>query len=324
MTQASDKFNARPQQLRIAPESDALDRHEQHQRELDEWETKRSGVKPVRADIPAPYVTPEQYTAYWGQFDRLMNEIGGGWLNDYGARVWQRIEALGEKVTPEAVDTILTEMSDDLVQDWVGTTDQPGALTRLVLAGMAAGDQALQNGSNPKPTRAIIEVDWNLLSQEAIDYARQYAYDLIKGINQTTTDSIRNAITDWMKAGAPQADLTKALSGIVQDPNRAALIAQTESTRVYNEGARKRWSAAGIRKVRWQTVQDAHVCPICSGLHNREGALDEGVYSTREGAYLTPPGHPGCRCFTKPVIDAPTQEAIDAEAADLLAQLEGK
>lgn len=275
----------------------------------------------LRADIPEPFVTPQQYTAYWGQFDSLMKEIGGDWLTDYSARVWKRIEALGVSVTPQAVERILAEMSDDLVQNWVGTSDQPGALTRLVLAGMAAGDQALQAGRNPAPSRAIIEIDWNLLSQEALDYAREYAYDLIKGINQTTTASIRDAIAAWVKAGASQSELTKALSGIVQDPNRAALIAQTESTRVYNEGARKRWSAAGIERVRWQTVQDANVCPICSGLHNQEGGLREGVYSPRERAFLTPPAHPGCRCFTKPVINALTQDAIDAEAADLLAQM---
>lgn len=277
--------------------------------------------KLIRADIPAPFVTPQQYTAYWGQYDGLMQEIGAEWLNQYSAEAWKRIKALGDQITPEAVDRILSEMSDDLVQNWVGSSDKPGALTRLVLAGMAAGDQALQQGTNPKPTRAIIEVDWNLLSQEALDYARKYAYDLIKGINKTTTDSIRTAIAEWVKLGAAQSELTKTLSGIVQDPNRAALIAQTESTRVYNEGARKRWSAAGITRVRWQTVRDANVCPVCGGLHNREGALNEGVFSTREQAYLTPPAHPGCRCFTKPVISASTQDAIDAEAADLLAQM---
>ena len=252
-----------------------------------------------------------------------MQQVGRDWMNTYGDAVLKRIKALGADVTNAEIERVLSDLSDELVSTWVGTDKAPGALTQIVLAGMAAGDQALQAGKNPAPSRAIIEVDWNLLSQEALDYAREYAYDLIKGINATTTDSIRKAITEWMQTGAPQQELAAALETIVKDPSRAALIAQTESTRVYNEGARKRWSAAGIRKVRWQTVNDAHVCPICSGLHNREGALDEGVYSTREGAYLSPPAHPGCRCFTKPVIDAPTQDAIDTEAADLLAQLGG-
>jgi hypothetical protein len=41
----------------------------------------------------------------------------------------------------------------------------------------------------------------------------------------------------------------------------------------------------------WMTEQDDLVCPICEPMDGEEIDLGSG-----------PPAHPGCRCYSKPVV----------------------
>lgn len=262
----------------------------------------RSAQSKKKDDADA--VTPEEFLAYWRAFDELREQIGDTWLDSYMSRVHDRLR---KRLRPGGlvqadVDAALNEFDEELVADWIGTLDDPGPLLKLMLAGMGVGNEALQRAVALKPPTKAITIDWNLQSQEAIVFSRRYAFDLISRVNQTTRNAVAASLNDWLLAGEPLDSLTGRLNTIFNDPRRAELIAQTESTRAYHEGARQRWQQAGVRRAKFQTVRDVHVCPICAPLHNTVVDLDAG-WEDGKGGRKRPPMHPGCRCFARPVLD---------------------
>lgn len=255
----------------------------------------------ARARMTAREATPDEFTAFWKSYDALMPEIGETWLREYMAQALQRI---GTMDTPNDIQiaSVLSALENDLVDAWTGTDAAPGALTKLVLAGMAAGNEALARDRSINPKRALdVTVDWTLLSKQALEFARQYCYSLIRRLNDTTLQLVREAVATWMQSGEPMDTLRAALTVLFEDENRARLIAQTETTRVYNEGAFERWREAGVTRAKWQTVRDGAVCPVCEPLHNSVGTLSGGWRSS--AGDVKPPAHPGCRCFSRPVLE---------------------
>ena len=270
------------------------------------------------------FATPEQYLAYWSNYDALVAELGNDWLEGYMQEVMAKLLTTNGSFVVERAASILEQMRSRLVSEWVGTEQEPGSLARLMLAGMAAGQTALERDRSidpAKPAKAVtLDVDWKLMSTQARDFIRNYAFSLIKQINSTTVDQLRRAVSAWIESGEPLDNLKQAISQIFGDQQRAALIAQTETTRAYNEGANQRWREAGVTKAKWQTVRDKHVCPICASLHNKEGSVSEGWQSAK--GLIKPPAHPGCRCFARPVLDDTEPMDFEAQAADVMARLE--
>ena len=78
--------------------------------------------------------------------------------------------------------------------------------------------------------------------------------------------------------------------------DRARVIAQTETTRVFAESRRLLFKQAGLKRIRWRTANDELVCPICAPLNGKTGRLD-GVNHPREGRSYLPPAHVNCRCW---------------------------
>ena len=248
--------------------------------------------------------TPREILRYWRRYDQLVSSIGNVWLSDYMRRAWDVLQnQYPDQLDAGVVSETLTALHEDIVSQWVGTPDQPGALAKVVLAGMAAGNEALR-GKNPDPNKADenplnLEIDWALMPQEAYDFVKQYAFKLIRGIDATTTAQVQTALSDWLARSGTLDELTDELETIFNNPDRAHLIAQTESTRAYYEGSRYRWEQAGVSKGTWRTVRDALVCPICAPLNGIESTFEAGWGD--QG--IQPPAHPGCRCFVRPVVD---------------------
>jgi SPP1 gp7 family putative phage head morphogenesis protein len=162
----------------------------------------------------------------------------------------------------------------------------------IYLQGVDGGVEAL-----PAPVRVL--ANWDGINVSALEFAKTYRYQWIKGITDTTRQQTQKAITDWIASGAPLDSLELALEktfGVV----RAKMIAQTESTRVFALGNQQAWESTElVEQVVWQTVVDDRVCPICGPLHGTHiGIGDTDAY---------PPQHIGCRCYTLPVV---SEEAL--------------
>lgn len=139
---------------------------------------------------------------------------------------------------------------------------------------------------------------FDVVNQDAVDWADKHAAELIEGISETSREAINNAIADALETG----DLDDALDEIlaaVGDSERAERIARNETMMAASEGQRQAWAQAveegilsGDEQRVWIAVGDEKTCPICEELDGQEADLD-GEY---EGGYNGPPAHPLCRC----------------------------
>lgn len=182
-------------------------------------------------------------------------------------------------------------------------------------------------------TQARLPVDWNVVDVEAARWAEEYQYPLITQINDSTRRQVGQAINRWIdgyegNTGFPS--LVEDIRRIVPDNpfpfirDRARLIAQTETTRVYADARLAGMRAAGLNRQRWRTAMDELVCPICAPLGLAEGG--EGAVGTN-GVFLHPsggdqvriPAHPGCRCWL--VEDTEELEQLAGGEVDLDALL---
>jgi HK97 family phage portal protein len=265
-------------------------------------------LRAVADDVGA---TPEEFKRYWRHFDALQVDLGAAWL-EWMASAWVGIkDALS--ANPETYTPKLPP-ADDLIQQWLGTVDEPGPYMQLFLAGAAAGVDALETETaadyRSVTRQADIAIDWELVNQNAYEFARQYIFEWLPEINAKTERQLRQVIVEWIESGAPMDDLVDTVERIFHDRERAKLIAQTEGLRAYNEGAYNRYEAAGVTQATWQTVTDEFVCPICKPLHGVVGEFRAGWVhpggpgkgAKYKGQVFRHPAHPGCRCFSRPKV----------------------
>jgi HK97 family phage portal protein len=254
-----------------------------------------------KTDDDEDVVTPEQAQEWWGDYDRLMRTLGNDWLRDYMREVWRKLEPrLNGNIETGDVKELLEDFHPDLISQWTGTAEEPGVIAKLFMAGMGAGQQALERKrTNLNPAKASeLVIDWDLVPEDAIKAVEKYIGRLIRDIDSTTLRDVKTIIAQWLESGGTIADLTKQLSPVFNDPDRAEMIAQTESSRAYTAGAIERWSEVGVEQVKWNTVRAANVCDICEPLHNQVSTVERGFGA--EG--FLPPAHPRCRCWIKPVL----------------------
>lgn len=186
-------------------------------------------------------------------------------------------------------------------------------------------------------------VDWDLFNQAALDWARVYfgslqtggqfvtpgAYAWAKALTDTTRKQFMREFESWIVSGEPLPAFEARIAPLFSKA-RAARIAATEVTRIYDAGNMTAWASSGVvNGTMWQTARDERVCPICRPLHGRmidfgepyrfsgerlaqSKALAQAVKASG-GLIWGPPAHVACRCMRKPVVfDAYLPEEIEA------------
>jgi len=131
------------------------------------------------------------------------------------------------------------------------------------------------------------------INQTAGRWAREYTFDAVRGINNTTRQAISDAIGTYTSTpGMDKADVVKLLEPLF-GKRRAEMIATTEITRAYSQAAhitQMELQQQGVEtKEQWVTWRDDRVCPICAPLHNSFDWQAEHPYG--------PPAHVNCRCW---------------------------
>lgn len=269
------------------------------------FEGLRDALKKPADDDDPDVVTPEQAQEWWRDYDRLMQTLGHDWLSDYMREVWRKLEPrLNSNIEAADIEALLTDFHPDLIAKWTGTAEDPGVIAKLWMAGMGAGQASLERKrTNMNPNKASeLVVGWELVPSDAIAAVEKYVGQLIKKIDKTTLRDIQKIIAEWLESGLPVADLTKQLNPIFNDAARAAAIAHTESSNAYNSGAVQRWQDAGVKKMRFRSVQDGKVCDICRPLAGQIADIEVGWWSDILDDYVWIPVHVFCRCYASPVL----------------------
>lgn len=165
-----------------------------------------------------------------------------------------------------------------------------------------------------------IGVDWTLVNENAVTWAREHTAEVLRTISKTTADRygqtadrIAGQIGDFIESGQP---LPKLIAELSQDmpANRAEMVAVTETTRAFAKSNMEVWQEADYWGSMWRTAMDERVCKVCGteyGLEGQVAKLGE-TFKLKDGSdsgLLEPPAHVLCRCGTTPVLDAPVEVA---------------
>lgn len=149
-----------------------------------------------------------------------------------------------------------------------------------------------------------VGVDWALVNQAVVKWARKYSYDLAKGINETTKGVLQSVIPDWIESGEPLQALIDSLAPTF-GAARAETIGVTEVTRAFAEGNVISWKDSGVvTGKKWFTANDELVCPDCGPLDGTTVGLEGDGFTTEDGGIgvQEPPLHVNCRCWLGPVV----------------------
>jgi len=163
-------------------------------------------------------------------------------------------------------------------------------------------DEVLRHGMS-----VGVEFDPALINEAALNWARTYTYDLMRGrekpdgtrepgLDATTRKQVQQIMATWQERPGMTRGELEAMLEPAFGPNRASMIAVTEVTRASSAATRhyqQQVAEAGITMQRyWYTLRDERVCPICGPLHGKPET--EWADKFPEG----PPAHVNCRCST--------------------------
>lgn len=132
------------------------------------------------------------------------------------------------------------------------------------------------------------------LGEQAEAAMRANQLSMIKGIDDTTRDMLRNTLAEGLRAGETQAKLRERVSRVLVDDTkfRAKVIAATETSRAFNEERLRAWDESGVMKSK-EWLKSGDPCPLCRSLAEK-GLIP--LAAEFAPGIKCPPGHPLCRC----------------------------
>lgn len=192
---------------------------------------------------------------------------------EIGAALQAQLATIGRARGGSSVDEIVAMMEAALV---ASGDDLLTAVTALLTDAAAAGIQAA--GDSLVSTIGLgASMDFALADAAAADFVRGYAFDLVTGINNTTSSRLRGVMVDWIEKGGTLDDLTAGIRPIfanepatarieaIFNVDRARMIAETEATRAYAQGKVVGYQASGLADFPPEKVppDDSHVRCRC-------------------------------------------------------------
>lgn len=229
-------------------------------------------------------------------------------LDDDDDEAEQRIRIGVERRTRRALESAMDDIVREITRRAPRDTEETVNIVRQNFASDSemyeALNRALQDGVDLGVSVAVNQLenvgfgfDWTLVNTDARSWATSYAGELIRNIEQTTVNSVRQSVSRWIDNGEPLQALIDDLRPTF-GAQRAELIASTEVTRAFAEGSTRAYQATGVvGEIEWQTARDERVCPVCGPRHSKRSTL-----AAREVDGIGIPAHPRCRCWWVPVV----------------------
>ena len=150
-----------------------------------------------------------------------------------------------------------------------------------------------------------VGVDWGLVNQAVVDWARRHAGVVSQTVNETTRRFVQTEIAAWIESGEHIDVLTGNLAPMFGKV-RAEMIGVTEVTTAFAQGNLATWKESGVVSgKRWTTARDELVCPICQPLDGMVVELYSNGFTTEPGGIglEAPPAHIRCRCGLRPFVE---------------------
>jgi hypothetical protein len=193
---------------------------------------------------------------------------------------------------------------------------------------LAAVARQIQGGKKSKSISGMVrkdlvdrglEISWDLLQRGVLDYVRTAPMLFAASTMETASKAAANVIADVrselgaaLSQGETVREINRRMRGIFADPDRAARIGQTETSRAMHAGQLDAMIQGGITKASWLASSDA--CDLCLSLNGKIVNAGEPFYIHPKGGryavVLAPPSHPHCMCSMTEVIDDDALETV--------------
>jgi len=257
-------------------------------RELDQWRRKSEARKTMLADF-----SPRDLPDAWVRAVRSLADLGHSpfafarFIEAKARQAEPPLDREREQLAAQMLQVLEDSISlDDLSYDEQGFEKKARAYAESLLLAVAI-DQATA-AMLSSAAFADVERAYDFASR----WAKDYSYELVRGINETTRKRLQELFTRSRAEGWTRNMLVDRIARVF-GPQRAEMIATTEVTRSYSQGtdiARQILDESGLSLVHvWHTAADERVCPICAPRDGREQG---------DGWDELPPAHVSCRCWT--------------------------
>lgn len=209
----------------------------------------------------------------------------------------------------EAMVLTTPPLPDD---EWVPLFDQAAKETTddFVEPIVEAVETAMPAGAAAASKEIGIEMAFNLKNPRAVTYIEQHGAALVRGINETTRESMRTLLKMAADEGwsydktarmiRREFDGFAGLKPQLHIRDRATLVAVQEVGEAFEAGSEivvRDLADAGLSmEKRWLTVSDARVSELCQG-NAAEGWIP--LEQSFPSGHMRPLGHVACRCTTQ-------------------------
>ncbi len=148
-----------------------------------------------------------------------------------------------------------------------------------------------------------VGIGFDVDSPVAIEWAKENAADLIKGIDDTTRDAVRDVISDGLESGADMRDISANIAEVFDGAKgwRAETIARTEIMRASNWAAARTYEESGVEQKEWLLAGDYDPTQDSGECDEYDGEIVDAD-DDFHGGVDAPPLHPNCRCAVAPVL----------------------
>ena len=121
-------------------------------------------------------------------------------------------------------------------------------------------------------------------------------------------DRIGTALAKALEQGLSPKSVAIVIDKIIDDPQHALVIAQTEMSRAVSVATRDRYETAGVEMVEWLVAEGCDVC------QENADASPIGIGETFPSGDTEPPAHPNCMCALAPIyVDRSNESDLDFE-----------
>jgi hypothetical protein len=116
-------------------------------------------------------------------------------------------------------------------------------------------------------------------------------------IVHTKLDRIGTALAKGLEKGFTAKETAKMIDAIIDDPQHALVIAQTEMSRAMSVAARDSYEKANVEQVEWLVAEG------CDDCQENADASPIGIGDTFPTGDSEPPAHPNCMCALAPYFE---------------------
>lgn len=218
----------------------------------------------------------------WKEYDRLKNAVTATQI-----KAAVNVKTIVTGTLFDDSDSVFMSIAFDYIATSTLLGGQAGESIYDVALGLTSTSDIIQSLTTNRIARLVgkvVDDNGNIVDNPNADYR----------ISDVIRDQIKSSIQTSIDLGENRDDASSRLVDLIGNPDRADMIAQTESVNAYSSGLLGFGQESGATGKEWQDVGADDVCATNSD--NSPIAIDDSFEDVDGSPIDGPVAHPNCRC----------------------------